>query len=255
MASRSVWAPDGAGWRARIGVLTPDDDTVPESELWTMALEGVSVSVARVPLVDVRSYADPPGPDNAIRLLARLPLQSIVFAFTTSSYLLGMDGEQALTARLEQRSNGIPVILPCVAAAVAFRALGARRIALVHPPWFPDDVVQQGGAYFHSQGFEVVHASHLTPARAVPHPNLGSDVSPAELYEWVRANASSEMDAVFIAGNGLRAIGVIAALENDLGRPVLTANQAAFWCALRLAGVDAAVHGYGQVFSTTPNRK
>jgi maleate isomerase len=255
MASRSTWAPDGAGWRARIGMLSPDDDTVPESECWTMAPAGVSVATARVPLGDVRTYSDPPGPDNAIDLLARLPLQSIVFAFTTTSYVLGTSGEQALTARLEQRSHGIPVLLPCVAATAAFRALAVRRVALFHPPWFPDDVVQQGGAYFQSQGFEVVHASHLTPAREVPHPNLGADVSPAELYEWIRTHAPSTTDGVFIAGNGFRAIGVIAALEEDLGRPVLTANQSAFWYALRLAGVGTAVEEYGQVFRTTINRK
>jgi maleate isomerase len=58
-----------------------------------------------------------------------------------------------------------------------------------------------------------------------------------------------------IDGNGFRAIGVIAALEEDLGRPGLTANQEAFWYALRLAGVGAAVEDYGQVFRTTPNGK
>jgi maleate isomerase len=243
-----TWKPDGSGWRARIGVLTPDDDTVAESEFWTMAPDGVSVHAARVPLGDVQTYSDPPGPDNATELLARLPLHSIVFAFTTSSYLLGTTGEQALAARLEERSNGIPVLLPMIAAAAAFRALAVGRIALFHPPWFTDDVVQKGVAYFQNQGFEVVHASHLTPARKVPHPNLGSDVNPAELYEWVRNHAPSNMEGVFIAGNGFRAIGVIAALEEDLGRPVLTANQVALWYALRLAGVGAEVDDYGQVF-------
>jgi maleate isomerase len=213
-----------------------------------MVPDGVSVATARVPLVDVRTFSDPPGPDHAIVLLARLPLQSIVFAFTTTSYLLGTSGEQTLTARLEQRSHGIPVLLPCVAATAAFRALAVQRIALVHPPWFPADVVQQGGMYFQSQGFEVVHASRLTPAREVPHPNVGSDVHPAQLYEWVRKHAPPTVDSVFIAGNGFRAIGVIAALEEDLGRPVLTANQVAVWYALYLAGVGATVEDYGQVF-------
>ena len=57
-------------------------------------------------------------------------------------------------------------------------------------------------------------------------------------------------------GSGARArIGVIAALEEDLGRPVLTANQVAFWYALRLAGVGAEVDEYGQVFRKHPDRK
>jgi maleate isomerase len=146
-------------------------------------------------------------------------IHSIVFAFTTTSYLLGSKGEQALTARLEKRSKGIQVLLPTIAAA-AFRALAVRRIALFHPPWFTDDVVQKGVGYFQNQGFEVVHASHLTPARKVPHPNLGSDVNLAEIYESVRKHSPSNMEGVFIAGNGFRAIGVIAALEEDLGRPV-----------------------------------
>ena len=40
-------------------------------------------------------------------------------------------------------------------------------------------------------------------------------------------------EGVFIGGNGFRAIGVIKALEDSLDRPVLTANQVAFWCAQR----------------------
>ena len=137
-----------------------------------------------------------------------------------------------------------------MAATEAFRALKVRRVALFHPPWFTDDAVKKGVAYFESQGFEVVHASHLTPARKVPHPNLGSDVNPAELYEWVRKHAPSNLEGIFVAGNGFRAIGVIAALEEDLGKPVLTGNQVAFWYALRLAGVGAQVDDYGQVFRT-----
>jgi maleate isomerase len=41
---------------------------------------------------------------------------------------------------------------------------------------------------------------------------------------------------------------VISALEDELGVPVLTGNQVAFWYALRQAGVHAPVTGYGRVF-------
>jgi maleate isomerase len=53
---------------------------------------------------------------------------------------------------------------------------------------------------------------------------------------------------VFIAGNALRAIGVIAALEEDLRRPVLTAKQVSLWYALRMTGVEVALEDYGQLF-------
>ena len=50
--------------------------------------------------------------DVATELLAALPMQAIVFAFATTSYLLGPGGGQALKVRLEKRSNWIPVLLP-----------------------------------------------------------------------------------------------------------------------------------------------
>ena len=245
----SALKPDGFGWRARIGVLTHDDNTVPETELSTMAPDGVSIHAARVPFTDLRTYADPPGPDDATQRLARLPLQAIVYAFTTGSYLLGTTGERELVTRLEQRSNGIPVLMPASAAVAAFRELAVGRIALIHAPFFTDEVDRKGLEYFQNQGFEVVYASHLRPAQNVPHPNLGSIVTPPELYEWVRKHAPSNLEGIFIAGNGFRSIGVITALEEDLGRPVLTANQVALWYVLRLAGVGAKVHDYGQVFT------
>ena len=161
MFDRKSWQPDGLGYRARIGLLTPNDDAVPESEFWTMAPEGVSVHVSRVLLVDTRTFGDPPHPDDATALLAALPMQAIVFTFTTTSYILGPDGEQALKARLEKRSNGIPVLFVGPAAVAAFRALNVRRIALIHPPWFTDDEQQLGVTYFRSQGFDVVYANQM----------------------------------------------------------------------------------------------
>ena len=255
MFDRKSWQPDGLGYRARIGLLTPNDDAVPESEFWTMAPEGVSVHVGRVLLVDTRTFSDPPHPDNATALLAALPMQAIVFAFTTTSYVLGPDGEQALNARLEKRSNGIPVLLPCAGAVAAFRTLGVRRIALIHPPWFADDEQQLGVAYFQSQGFDVVYANQmrlrgLEVAKPTDPLRKFTELYPAELYAFARSEVPAAAEAVFFAGNGFRAIGMIAALEEELGRPVLTGNQVAFWYALRQAGVRAPVNGYGRVFTT-----
>jgi maleate isomerase len=254
-SDRRSWQPDGLGYRARIGLLTPNDDAVPESEFWTMAPEGVSVHVGRVLLVDTRTFADPPHPDDATALLAALPMQAIVLAFTTTSYVLGPEGEQALKARLEKRSNGIPVLLTGAAAVAAFRALGVRRIALIHPPWFADEEQQLGITYFQNQGFDVVYANQmrlrgLEVARSTDPLRKFTELYPAELYAFARTEVPATAEAIFFGGNGFRAIGMIAALEEELGRPVLTGNQVAFWYALRQAGVHAPVHGYGRVFST-----
>src|SRR5262249_41776716 len=86
---RARWRPDGVGSLARIGVLTPDFDPVPESEMWAMAPQGVSIHPARVAWNrDPRAFAEPPNVDNAAEQLAGLTPRAILYAFTSSSYAL-----------------------------------------------------------------------------------------------------------------------------------------------------------------------
>ncbi len=134
-APRLAWQPDGVGSLARLGVLTPAFDPVPESEAQAMAPRGVSIHASRVPWRggDARSFAEPPQVDPAVELLAALKPQAILYAFTSSSYFLGMEGDEALRLRLEARAAGVPIVLAAVAATEALRALNVRRLMLVHP--------------------------------------------------------------------------------------------------------------------------
>lgn len=248
-AQGSRWRPDGAGSVARIGVLTPDFDPVPESELWAMAPQGVSIHASRVPLStarwqgDARVFAEPPHVDTAAEQLTGVAPRVILYAFTSSSYALGAQADDSLRARLEKRAQGIPVVLTCPAATEALRILGAHRVAVVHPPWFTDELNAKAIDYFKTQAVEVVLCTRMTPARSF------TEVPPAEVYEWTRANVPREAEAVFIGGNGLRAVGAIQALEESLRRPVLTANQVVLWQALRLVGMTSKVSQYGMVFT------
>ncbi len=253
-----MWQPDGWGFRARLGLLVPHAAIGSESELAAMVPEGVSIHATCVPLgvmraggvmdptiaIDpVRAFADPPFVDDAAELLAAAPLHAIGFAFTSSSYVRGAADDEALRLRLEQRTRGIPVAITSVSVVLALRALAARSVALVDPPWFSPELTALGVDYFRGQGFNVVHAA----AAALPSEQRA--INPGQLFEWVRENVPSEAEAIYIGGNGLRAVAVIEALEQDLQIPVITANQALCWHLLRLAGTRAPVVGYGRLFS------
>jgi maleate isomerase len=64
----------------------------------------------------------------------------------------------------------------------------------------------------------------------------------------VRIRTPKSAEAVFIGGNGFRAVGIIKALEKNLVRPILTANQVAFWQALALSGSRVSIVSYGRIF-------
>jgi maleate isomerase len=244
--ARPTWKQDGAGLRARIGVLTPDFDPVPESELSALAPRGVSIHTSRVVRNQTpAAFAEPPHVDAAAERLADLAPAAIVFAYTSSSYALGPDADSPTQRRLQERTHGVPVILTCPAAATALRAFGAKRIAIINPPWFSTETSDLGRAYFTREGFDVVRCTRIDPFRSF------TEVRPEEVFEWVRRNVPTQSDAVFIGGNGLRAIGTIDALEAALRKPVLTANQVAFWAALRAARVTVDIRDYGRIFKLT----
>lgn len=256
---RNRWKRDGWGASVRIGVLVPHADVGPESELQAMAPRGVAIHATRVPfgamaaggamdptipLAPVRAFAEPPHVDNAAELLAAAPLDAIAYGFTSSAYVIGVEGEAEMIARLQRRTRGIPVMAACGATVEALRVLGARRIALVDPPWFDTELNGLGRRYYESAGFEVVYSA---PCGL---PSDQAKITPADLHAWVSEHVSStEAEAIVIGGNGFRAVGAIAALEEDLGSAVVTANQALLWAALRVTDADVgSVSDYGRLF-------
>ena len=253
-----MWQRDGSS-NTKIGVLTPHLDPVPETELQAMAPQSVSIHAARVPLgmigsdgrivpsigPDVaKAFSEPPAVDQAVGLLSPLEPKAIIYAFTSSSYILGKENDSRLKTRLEEKSNGIPVIIQTPALVRALQAVEAQKIALIHPPWFTSELDGRGATYFEKEGLTVVfHES------AQLRSDYG-DILPKQIYDWAKTRVPEEADALVIAGGGFRVIGAIDALEKTLNRTVLSANQASFWCALNLCGVTDQVRGYGRLFNT-----
>lgn len=256
MSNCDKFQPDGWESMARIGLITPHMDIVPEREFQTLAPSDISIHVARVPLgwrggpemapiglAAVRAFADPPYVDEAVEMLAAAPLDSIAYGFTSSSYLLGPDGDIELSKRLEGRSQGLPVVIPCQSVLFALQTLGINKLTIINPPWFPEELTGMGANYFRAAEVDVVCAKS---ARGLATDPLS--VTPEKVFEWVKSNVPNSTECVFLGGGGMRAISVIAALEEDLSRPVITANQIAFWHAIRLAGVSESINGYGEIF-------
>jgi len=252
-----MWHRDGRGIRARIGLLTPHIDPVPESEFNALVPEGVSVHTARVPLGMVgpdgeitpkigpdvaRAFSEPPHVDNAVSSLAALDLSAIVYAFTSSSYILGPDADDRLKNRLTECAGGASVIVQTQALVAAVKALGAERIALFHPPWFSADLDRLGAEYFAAHGLKVLYHE---PAKL--RKDYG-DIEPKQVFDWVRERVPDTADIAVIGGSGFRAVGAIEALESEISRRVVSANQAAFWYALRKSGLNDTLANYGKLF-------
>ena len=256
-----MWQSDGWDARWRIGVLVPHGDVGPESELQAMAPPEVRIHATRVPfggiraggqmdptipLAPVRAFAEPPYVDDATDLLAAAPIHAIVFGFTSSAYVIGGDGGAAMLERLRTRSRGLPVVGSCASIVQALTTLGPRRVALFDPPWFDAELNALGAAYYEAAGFDIVASSPCAL------PSEQSAIEPAGLFEFVRQHVPDDAEAVVFGGNGFRVVGVIDALERELGRPVVSPNQALLWAAMGAIGARTdAITRYGRLFASS----
>lgn len=236
--------------RARIGVLVPPGNPTVEPEFYRMAPPGVSVHFARLQAppsdgppggaggMEERTRAYREGLDGPAQALGEVRPAIVLLAHTASSYALGWGREQPLVDRIASLCRA-PALLAAQAVWTALRHLGVTRLALGTP--YPESISRQGRAYWEAAGFQIVGYHRLAGVTDI---YAESEERAAELARRADAPAAQ---AVLISGTGLPTVGALERLERELGKPVVSSNQACLWRALRLAGVNEPVTGFGRL--------
>lgn len=237
------------GWRARIGFLVPPGNPTVEPEMTELAPPGISVHFTRLSArgpagthagQDERNRDQIASLDEATRLMAMVSPQAIVLAHTATSYALGHEAEAAVVARLEAAS-GTRFLTAFAGAALALRFLGAQRIAYATP--YDETLTERGRTHLIAHGFDVVGMARLEGVRNI------YEETPARAYAVGRQADRPDAQAVFLSGTGMPTLAIIQALEDDLGKPVISAASAMMWSALRAAGVSVRRPGYGRLYA------
>ena len=235
------------GWRARLGFLVPPGNPTVETEMIELAPEGVSVHFQR--MVARGTPGAPDGQDernemmlryidDSIEMLALVQPDVIVIAHTATSYHLGREREADLLGRLSAIA-GTRVTTAFASVAAALQRLGVRRLALGAP--YARETMLQGKAHLETHGFEVVSCDNIPGVTNI------YDETAERAYKLARSIDTAEAEAVFLTGTGLPTLPVLQALEEDLGKPVISSASAMMWHALRLAGVKQSIGGYGRL--------
>jgi maleate isomerase len=179
--------------------------------------------------------------EEGATLLADAAVDLILFHCTgVSTY--DIEIEKTLPKRITD-ATGVPATATSRALIAAFRALDARRIVMVTP--YPAAINARESAFLAAYQIRVLADVGLdvTDGRKM------ITIEPGEWYRLVRSQARPDADAYFISCTAVRSLEVIDALERDLGKPVVTSNQAAVWHSLRQMGINDTVTGFGRLMT------
>jgi maleate cis-trans isomerase len=167
---------------------------------------------------------------------------SVVWACTSGSFVYGWEGAHDQAAALA-KSAGVPASSTSLAFVRAARALGVRRVAIAAT--YPDDVTALFVQFLDHAGLEVVGRSSHDIYTAAEVGTLPRERLLAMAVEGDHPDA----DAVLMPDTALHTADHLQALEERLGKPVLTANQVSAWEGLRLLGRHEVQPRLGALFA------
>ncbi|MSP03890.1 MAG: hypothetical protein EXR05_01250 [Acetobacteraceae bacterium] len=237
---------NGDGWRARIGIALPSVNTVMEPWAQRVVPAGVSLFTARMfmPAQTSRENLiemDRTEGHGAIRQLSSVFPDVIAYGCTASSIVQGLDYDAHLRAEIAETYH-VPATSAAHAILTALKLLGACTVSIVSPYTAEVDAAEH--LYFKSAGLHVLGGSYL----GISDGFRLADPEPGTLYELGLKGIHPDADALIISCLNTRSHTVITALEQTLGKPVITSTQATLWHALRLAGIQDSIAGLGRIF-------
>lgn len=231
------FVPEGPHPDRVIGVVDPYDMAL-DRELWRWMPDDVSLAVARTPhhpmAVD-EIMASALGDDAEIRSTARcltaVGPEAVVFACTSGSFVNGIEGARRISAAIGEEA-GAPAVTTSEALLEALDALDVTRLAIATP--YVARLTVRLEDFLAADGRTVVGTAGLGLDRLIWH------VPYATTADLVRQADRPGAQAVFVSCTNLPTFHIIAALEDELGKPVLTANQVTAWAGLRRLGLSLA---------------
>jgi maleate isomerase len=238
---------EGPAPSAAIGLVTLANDTVIEPELRAfLPREGVAVYANRIPMpVDITPATLAAMEADLARTTAgivpEMALDVVAFGCTSGSMTIGPD---RVAARIREARPGIACTNPVSAGVAALRHLGCRRLALLTPYVASVNAIVE--RHLRAEGFDIRAAGSFE----LPRDTQVVRIRPRAIFDAGLALArETDAQGLFLSCTALRTSAVLARLEDALGMPVVSSNQALAWHCLRLAGCDAGVGGMGRLLA------
>ena len=241
---RQVEFDAGRHHRAKLGFILMSTDLAAEADFFDMAPRDVAVHITRLKTEDYTTNETLARhiehmADAASRIQPDVKPDVISYSCTSGSIVIG---EEPVFAEIKK---GAPWAIPMtlVTGVVdALRELDVKRLVVGTP--YLDEINTREAQFLHDKGFEVLDIQGLNLETGIEFGTVTPDYWRRFALEIDRPDA----EAIFLSCGGIRALEVVDQIEQAVGKPVITSNQAQMWSCLRRAGITDAIDGFGRIF-------
>lgn len=225
----------------RVGLIIPSLNVVVEDDLRRELPADVGFHIGRVRLGKTQGRVTQEallaaGRDAVAQstFLSDAGMDAIAFNCTGASLSDGPAGARRLRDEIAEATK-TPATTTILSVVRALRAAGLRRIVHVCP--FTPEFGADEAAFLRAEGFDLVASRGLnfTDAR------LAAKLSPREICNIAADLDMPEAEGLFLACANVRAMEATEELQQRLGKPVVTSNQAVLWDLLDMIGHAHAV--------------
>ena len=220
-------------------------DLAAESDFFDMAPNDVAIHITRLKTDDhttnetlskhIEFMAD-----AASRIQPDTKPDVISYSCTSGSIVIG---EEKIK---EEIKKGAPYAIPMTLVTGVVDALEELKVKnlVVGTPYL-DEINTKEAEFLINKGFSVLNIQGLNLTKGI---EFGT-VTPEYWIKFALEINEAAADAIFLSCGGIRSTEVIDRIEQKVGKPVITSNQAQMWSCLRRAGVEDKILGFGELFN------
>jgi maleate isomerase len=231
--------------RAKLGFILMSTDLAAESDFFDMAPNDVAIHITRLKTDDhttnetlskhIEFMAD-----AASRIQPDTKPDVISYSCTSGSIVIGEENIK------EEIKKGAPYAIPMTLVTGVVDALEELKVKnlVVGTPYL-DEINTKEAEFLINKGFSVLNIQGLNLTKGI---EFGT-VTPEYWIKFALEINEAAADAIFLSCGGIRSTEVIDRIEQKVGKPVITSNQAQMWSCLRRAGVEDKILGFGELFN------
>ena len=232
-----------AGWKVRIGYLSPSVFEIPSD--WDLILPKGFTMVASGLNVQAHTEAEFNKAIDALGaglgIFAAEECDAILMGGITLGTQRGYAAEQEVVAKLSKQV-GLPVSTAMSATVEALKHLNVRTTVIATA--YKESINQAVKKYYEDGGLKVVAIRGLEVSKPVDQVKLPDYASYKVARELFLQNR--DVDSMLIQGRW-RSVGYVQELEEDTGKPVVSSTAASLWWVMSALGIKVSIEDYGKL--------